>query len=102
MTSNAVRAAVMALALACVLPAGADYEAGQQAWDAGRPDEALAEWRAAADTGDRRAMLALGRLYAQGPWGAARLRGGAQVVQPRGEPRGGGGGGGSATCWPRR
>ena len=66
MTSNAIRAAVTALAFLCALPAGADYEAGQQSWDAGRPDEALAEWRAAADTGDRRAMLALGRLYAQG------------------------------------
>ena len=66
MIRNAIRTAVLALALLCVLPAGADYEAGRQAWDAGRPDEALAQWRAAADAGDRRAMLALGRLYAQG------------------------------------
>ena len=36
---------------------GADY-AGQQAWDAGRPDEALAQWRAAADAGDRQAIAA--------------------------------------------
>ena len=68
MIRDAIRTAVLVLvlALACALPAGADYAAGQRAWDAGRPDEALAQWRAAADAGDRRAMLALGRLYAQG------------------------------------
>ena len=66
MIRNAMRLLVLALAMACALPAGADYEAGRQAWEAGRPDEALAQWRAAADGGDRRAMLALGRLYAQG------------------------------------
>ena len=66
MIRNAFRAAVTALALLWVLPAGADYEAGRQAWEAGSPDEALAQWRAAADAGDRRAMRALGRLYAQG------------------------------------
>ena len=43
-----------------------DYQAGQQALDAGNVDEALAQWRAAADAGDRRAMLALARLYLQG------------------------------------
>ena len=66
MIRDAIRKAVLALALVCALPAGADYETGQRAWDAGRSDEALAQWRAAADAGDRRAMLALGRLYAQG------------------------------------
>ena len=66
MIRNAFRTAMLALALACALPAGADYEAGRQAWEAGCPDEALAQWRAAADAGDRRAMLALGRLYARG------------------------------------
>ena len=67
MIRNAMRLLlVLALAMACALPAGADYDAGRQAWEAGRPDEALAQWRAAADGGDRRAMLALGRLYAQG------------------------------------
>ena len=66
MIRNTVRTAMLALAFLCALPARADYEAGQQAWDAGRPDEALAQWRAAANAGDRRAMLALGRLYAQG------------------------------------
>ena len=66
MIRNAMRLLVLALAMACALPAGADYEAGRQAWEAGRPDEALAQWRAAADAGDRRAMRALGRLYARG------------------------------------
>ena len=48
------------------LPALADYEAGRKAWDAGRSSDALAQWRAAADGGDRRAMLELGRLYVRG------------------------------------
>ena len=46
--------------------AQADYEDGQRAWDAGRHSEALREWQAAANAGDARAMLALGRLYMQG------------------------------------
>ncbi len=61
-----VVAAVVAVALAFAAPARADYEAGRKAWDAGDPAAALAEWRAAADAGDRRAMLALGRLRLQG------------------------------------
>ena len=62
------RTVLVALALVLVLaqPARADYEAGQHAWDAGRPVEALEQWQAAADDGDRRAMLALGRLYTTG------------------------------------
>ena len=66
MASNAVRTAMLALAVLCALPARADYDAGQRAWDAGRPDEALVQWTAAAEAGDRWAMLALGKLYAQG------------------------------------
>ena len=66
MIRNVIRAAVPALVLLFAPGVFADYEAGRQAWDAGRPDEALAQWRAAADAGDRRAMLGLGRLYAQG------------------------------------
>ena len=66
MIRNVIRAAVPALVLLFAPGAFADYEAGRQAWDAGRPAEALAQWQAAADDGDRRAMLALGRLYAQG------------------------------------
>ena len=50
----------------CVPPAWADYDAGKRAWEAGEPAEALAQWQAAADAGDRRAMLALGRLYLRG------------------------------------
>ena len=59
-------AMVAAAALACAGPVRADYAAGKAAWDAGRPAAALAEWRAAADGGDRQAMLSLGRLYAKG------------------------------------
>ena len=57
---------VMVLALVATQPARADYAAGQSAWDAGRTHEAVVQWQAAADAGDRRAMLALGRLYLQG------------------------------------
>ena len=46
--------------------AQAEYEAGQAAWKAGRPAEALAQWLAAAKTEDARAMLALGRAYVKG------------------------------------
>ena len=54
------------LAVLCAGPTQADYQAGQQAWEDGRPGEALVQWQAAADAGDRRAMLALGRLYVRG------------------------------------
>ncbi len=61
------RAAVLAALVAMwAAPAAAGYPEGQKAWDAGRHAEALAEWRAAANAGDARAMLALGRLYEQG------------------------------------
>ena len=65
-----IRAAVwmawVALALVAVQAVRADYEAGRQAWEAGQFDEALDQWRASAESGDRRAMLALGRLHVQG------------------------------------
>ena len=57
--------AVVALVLVSP-PLWADYDAGRKAWDAGNPAQALSEWRKAANAGDRRAMLALGRLYVQG------------------------------------
>ena len=57
---------VLALVLVLAPPAWADYEAGKRAWDEMRPAEALAQWQGAADDGDRRAMLSLGRLYATG------------------------------------
>lgn len=54
------------LMLVFTAPIGADYEAGERAWNAERYDQALTEWHAAAASGDRRAMLTLGRLYVQG------------------------------------
>ena len=57
---------LVASALGGVVTAQADYADGQRAWDAGRHSEALHEWQAAANVGDAKAMLALGRLYEQG------------------------------------
>ena len=56
--------AIIFLFYAC--EAHADFGAGQRALEAGRVSEALDHWRLAADTGDVRAMLALGRLYQYG------------------------------------
>ena len=56
----------LAAILLCVSVARADYEEGLKAWNAGRPAEALIQWRNAAAAEDRRAMLRLGRLYLQG------------------------------------
>ena len=63
-----VRAAAVCsvLLLWVSVPALADFEAGQRAWDAGDPVEALAQWSIGAEEGDPRAMLALGRLYREG------------------------------------
>ena len=64
--------AMAVLLLACLgLTAGApsaraDHDAGKRALEAGQPDKAAAQWRAAAQAGDRRSMLALGRLLAEG------------------------------------
>ena len=66
MARSVIRTALLLAALLAVQSAGADFEAGQRAWDAGRPDEALTQWRAGAAAGGRRSMLALGRLYVQG------------------------------------
>lgn len=44
--------AVAFIALAAALPAGADFEAGQQRLDAGEPAAAIEPWRAAAAAGD--------------------------------------------------
>ena len=57
---------LVVVALGGVVAAQADYADGQRAWDAGRHSEALHEWQAAANAGDAKAMLALGRLYVQG------------------------------------
>ena len=56
----------LALALMIAAPAGADYEAGQRAWDAGLRNVAIAEWQTSAEAGEARSMLALGRVYLQG------------------------------------
>ena len=57
MARNILWAVLLTAALIAASSARADYEAGQRAWDAGRPDVALTEWRSAAASGDRRAML---------------------------------------------
>ena len=68
MLLHAIRGTTLAIAVSLVIasPAGADYEAGQRALEAGDPAEAVRQWRAAASAGDRKAMLALGRIYTQG------------------------------------
>ena len=65
MNRKAIQTTLLVLTLLAAFSVWADYESGQQAWESGRPAEALVEWQAA-DEGDRRAMLALGRLYLQG------------------------------------
>ena len=63
---------IFAMAIAAVLAFGiplhasSDYESGKKAWEAGQVTEALEYWTVAAETGDRRSMLELGRLYLQG------------------------------------
>ena len=59
-------ASAVVLVAVCAVTVGADYDAGERAWNAGKPAEALAQWRTAAGWGDRRAMLELGRLYLKG------------------------------------
>lgn len=66
MRRNILWAVLLTAAVMAAPAARADYEAGQRAWDAGRPDAPLTEWRSAAAGGDRRAMLALGRLFVKG------------------------------------
>ncbi len=66
MRSTIIRSVVLTFAIIAVPHASADFEAGQQAWNSGNVGEALTQWRDAADAGDRRAMLELGRLYRQG------------------------------------
>ena len=61
-----INTAILAVVLIAAQPANADFDAGQQAWDAGNVSEAVTQWQAAANAGDRRAMLELGRLYDKG------------------------------------
>ena len=56
----------LAATLLCASQARADYGTGRIAWEGGRYAEALTQWQAAARTGDRRAMVALGRAFAKG------------------------------------
>ena len=58
--------AVLALAVIVAHPSRADFTAGQRAFDAGNVAEAQKQWQAAANKGDGRAMLAMGRLYRRG------------------------------------
>ena len=55
-----------ALAFGIPLHASSDYESGKQAWEAGQVAQALESWTVAAESGDRRSMLELGRRYLQG------------------------------------
>ena len=66
MNRKAIQTTVWVLTHLATFSVWADYESSQRAWESGRPAEALVEWQTAADAGDRRAMLALGRLYLQG------------------------------------
>ena len=68
MATQAIRAmAVTAFLMIFAFPALADYEAGKAAWKAGKVAEAVAAVaRGRGRSGDRRAMLELGRLYVQG------------------------------------
>ena len=68
MTSWRIFAIVIATVLAFGIPlhASSGYESGKKAWEAGQLSEALEYWTVAAETGDRRSMLEMGRLYLQG------------------------------------
>ena len=59
MVRPANRTMFLALAIIAAYPASADFETGQQAWDAGKVDEALSLWRSAADEDDRRMYCGL-------------------------------------------
>ena len=61
-----IRMTALLLALIAAQSVSADFEAGQRALEAGNVDEAVAQWQEAANEGDGRAMLELGRLYLQG------------------------------------
>jgi TPR repeat protein len=68
MTNNA-RHTIAAIALATALaaaPALADVKAGVDAWEAGRYDQAVKEWRALADRGDADAQFNMGQAYRLG------------------------------------
>lgn len=57
---------ILATILFVSSPSRADYETGVLAWESGSYRQAIAEWMAAANVEDSRAMLSLGRAYARG------------------------------------
>ena len=68
MNSNA-RHTIAAIAFATALaaaPALADVKAGVDAWEAGRFEQAVKEWRALADRGDADAQFNMGQAYRLG------------------------------------
>ena len=68
MTNNA-RHTLAAFAIATALaaaPALADVKAGVEAWEAGRYEAAIKEWRALADRGDADAQFNMGQAYRLG------------------------------------
>ena len=68
MTNNA-RHTIAAIAFATALaaaPALADVKAGVDAWEAGRYEQAVKEWRALADRGDADAQFNMGQAYRLG------------------------------------
>ena len=69
----------MILALVCVTPAGAEYEAGQR-------DAAIAEWRAGAEADEAEVHAGPGPAVSSGFGRAAELCAGAYVVQSGGQP----------------
>ena len=57
---------IAVLAFGIPLHASSDYDSGKRAWEDGQLGEALEYWTVAAETGDRRSMLELGRLFLLG------------------------------------
>ena len=58
------KVAVFALALAPLMAAAQDFDAGQSAYEAGDYQTAVKEWRPLAKIGDASAQNALGLIYA--------------------------------------
>lgn len=72
MRLNLIRAIVTVVLLAvAAVPAWADFDAGQAAFDAGDYEAALAEWQPLAEAEDAEARFQVGLLYRNG-WGVLR------------------------------
>ncbi len=61
------RTLLLLVALVFAWPVLADYYDGLRHWEAGSHGEALVEWQETAMEGDACSMMALGRLFVQGP-----------------------------------